>query len=218
MRGFRCSWRAWWHPGSQGCPALLSAVQQMSAPHWQVAASWALLLSFVLCNTLQHLLSCCRGVLPATRVSLQKHPELQLFCNDWTYVRYLRARWVWRRLARSGSSRPDQQLIAAQSTPRPAYRSHRPATQPPSHIQRSRKGGRQQQLKPPGQGWAWWCPKLRSIRLLGPPLLPAHTRNTRQWLWSGLLTVRTCCSCCCPCCRSWDLHKAHKMLAATLQW
>jgi hypothetical protein len=25
---------------------------------------------------------------------VQKHPEVQLFCNDWTYVRYLRARWV----------------------------------------------------------------------------------------------------------------------------
>jgi hypothetical protein len=28
------------------------------------------------------------------RPAPQKHPELQLFCNDWAYVRYLRARWV----------------------------------------------------------------------------------------------------------------------------
>lgn len=29
----------------------------------------------------------------AADLDLQKHPELQLFCNDWTYVRYMRARY-----------------------------------------------------------------------------------------------------------------------------
>lgn len=38
-----------------------------------------------------------RSVAAALPIVPQKHAHLRWFCNDWTYVRYLRARFVKRR-------------------------------------------------------------------------------------------------------------------------
>jgi hypothetical protein len=91
----------------------------MSSPHWQAAASWPGCYSLSV-RRRQHrpparLLTLL--LLPCPAASVQKHPELQLFCNDWTYVRYLHARWVVHgaALVSRTSSRADRPLIGARS-------------------------------------------------------------------------------------------------------
>lgn len=136
------------------------------------------------------------GVLPQpVYTTLQKHPELQLFCNDWTYVRYLRARWVWRRLASSGSSRPGQQLIdrCPQSTHRPAQ--VKPASNPtPSHTQRTAgRAAPSSRLVRVGLGGAPSC--TATERGLGRPCCQRTRTHTHMHthasvgFGSGLLTV-----------------------------
>ena len=107
--------RACWWPQTAGMPSsALSGATDVSTTLAGCRQLGAATVS-TLCVTPPVVLPCADRCSPL----LQKHPELQLFCNDWTYVRYLRARWVvWQhRLASTATADRRTQSAADRSLP-----------------------------------------------------------------------------------------------------